>query len=70
MNDDWETPCPASPEDLEPGQAFLGHCNHWYDGEPCCWCGDNDPSSIEPDYLADVSAEYYQHDWTRPLPTR
>ena len=29
---DWETPCP----NREDGQ----HCNCWYDGEPCCACGD------------------------------
>lgn len=28
----WETPCPESDD----GQ----HCNHWYDGESCCYCGD------------------------------
>lgn len=31
--DNGETPCPAR----EDGQ----HCNHWYDGEPCCACGNN-----------------------------
>jgi hypothetical protein len=31
----WETQCP---------EHFDGwHCNCWYDGEPCCACGDDTP---------------------------
>jgi hypothetical protein len=35
LNDgsDEETPCPKR-EDKQ-------HCNCWYDGKPCCACGDN-----------------------------
>lgn len=29
---DEETACPARDDGI--------HCNHWYDGEPCCDCGD------------------------------
>ena len=35
---DWETECPRS-DDMQ-------HCNCWYDGEPCCRCGDNDMSEF------------------------
>ena len=28
----WETACPT----MEDGK----HCVHWYDGGPCCSCGD------------------------------
>ena len=31
--DDSETPCQKR-EDRQ-------HCNCWYDGHPCCACGDN-----------------------------
>lgn len=35
-NDVGETPCPTpDPEDDAPL-----HCEHWYDGEACCRCGD------------------------------
>lgn len=30
--EDIETPCPESPDNL--------HCNHWYDGDFCCFCDD------------------------------
>ncbi len=33
MEDNWETTCP----NRDDGQ----HCNCWYDGEPCCACGDD-----------------------------
>jgi hypothetical protein len=31
-NIDWETSCPARPDGR--------HCEHWYDADPCCACGD------------------------------
>lgn len=31
--DDWETPCRDRHDQK--------HCVHWYDGEPCCACGDD-----------------------------
>jgi hypothetical protein len=27
---EWETECPA--------RSDRKHCEHWYDGEPCCDC--------------------------------
>jgi hypothetical protein len=33
MDDSWETPCPSPKSDG-------WHCEHWYDGEECHWCGD------------------------------
>jgi hypothetical protein len=32
LEDDWETECPASDEGI--------HCECWYDGAECCYCGD------------------------------
>lgn len=32
MPDEWETPCPKSDDSA--------HCNCWYDGGACCYCGD------------------------------
>lgn len=32
-DDEWETPCPKREDKY--------HCNCWYDGEPCCACGDD-----------------------------
>ncbi len=29
----WETPCPSPKSDG-------WHCEHWYDGDGCHWCGD------------------------------
>lgn len=29
--------CPSSKDDAEL------HCEHWYECEPCCWCGDDTP---------------------------
>jgi dUTP pyrophosphatase len=29
----WETKCPNREDEQ--------HCNHWYDDEPCCACGDD-----------------------------
>lgn len=29
---DWETPCPKRADRI--------HCEHWYDGDACCACGD------------------------------
>ena len=26
--------CPDSSDDI--------HCNHWHDGEPCCYCGSDE----------------------------
>ena len=34
---EWETPCGVR-EDQQ-------HCNCWYDGEPCCACGDGSDTS-------------------------
>ena len=31
---DWETPCPEREDGI--------HCNCWYDGQPCCSCGDDE----------------------------
>jgi hypothetical protein len=31
--DAWETPCPSPKSDG-------WHCEHWYDGDGCHWCGD------------------------------
>lgn len=32
MSDEWETECPNS-DDKQ-------HCDCWYDGKPCCRCGE------------------------------
>ena len=32
---EWETPCPDDDVDGD-GK----HCQCWYDGEECCYCGD------------------------------
>lgn len=31
--------CPNTKEavDVEAGEVGT-HCEHWWDGEPCCWC--------------------------------
>lgn len=34
VDEDFDDFCPDSSDDL--------HCNHWYDGEPCCYCGTNE----------------------------
>ena len=36
------------PTDFEycPNDAQHWHCEHWYDCEPCCRCGDNTPDPI------------------------
>lgn len=33
IGDDEETPCPKREDEI--------HCVHWWEGEPCCDCGDN-----------------------------
>lgn len=39
--------CPAAAEldpDYDPAHDHLPvHCPHWYDCEPCHWCGDDTP---------------------------
>lgn len=27
--------------------SHVEHCTHWYDGLPCCECGDDVPSALE-----------------------
>jgi len=47
MADATERECPGQP--VTPGVADDGlHCQHWYDGGPCCRCGDlAEPNSEE-----------------------
>jgi hypothetical protein len=43
-----ETPCPARDDRT--------HCVHWYDGDPCCGCGDPADPAATADYDETIEA--------------
>ena len=47
--DEWETPCPGRDDKI--------HCDHWYDGESCCGCGDDEGRVDGEDFAVEIVRE-------------
>ena len=39
----------ALAEAVDEGAAFPGHCDHWWDAQPCCRCGTDLGEKVDSD---------------------